>query len=177
CDAHRSPMVGLQVTDVTGIVTAKASNQFWMQDPSPDDSVATSEGIAVFGSAAAATVAVGDAVTVAGKVQEFRQGASGLSITEIASPVVVVNSHDNPLPPATLVGSGGRVPPASVIDNISTGDVETRSTFDPATQGIDFWESMEGMLLEFDDPQVVGPTNTSFGGPPIAPARSGGARA
>jgi uncharacterized protein len=171
--AHLSPLVGKQVTDVTGIVTARAGNQFWMQDPEPDGSIATSEGIAVFGSTAAAAVAVGDAVTVAGKVQEFRPGGTGLTITEIASPTVVVGSHGNPLPAATLVGEGGRVPPSAVIDNISTGDVETRSTFDPATQGIDFWESMEGMLVEFDDPQVVGPTNTSFGETPIAPAGSG----
>ena len=171
--AHISPLVGKQVTDVTGIVTAKASNQFWMQDPAPDADPATSEGIAVFGSTAAAAVSVGDAVTVAGKVQEFRPGATGLSITELAGPTVVVDSAGNDLPAATLVGPGGRVPPGSVIDNTSTGDVETRATFDPATQGIDFWESMEGMRVEFDDPQVVGPTQVSFGETPIVPVGSG----
>jgi predicted extracellular nuclease len=171
--AHISPLVGKQVTDVTGVVTAKASNQFWMQDPAPDADPATSEGIAAFGSTAAAAVSVGDAVTVAGKVQEFRPGATGLSITELASPTVVVDSAGNDLPAATLVGPGGLVPPASVIDNTSTGDVETRTTFDPATQGIDFWESMEGMRLEMDDPQVVGPTQVSFGETPVVPAGSG----
>src|SRR5204862_6089375 len=100
-------------------------------------------------------------------------GAAGLSITEIAGPTVVVNSSGNDLPAATLVGPGGRVPPAAVIDSTSTGDVETRTTFDPDTQGIDFWESMEGMRLEFDDPQVVGPTQRAFGETPIVPAGSG----
>jgi uncharacterized protein len=171
--AHLSPLTGQNVIDVTGIVTAKDADQFWMQDPNPDADPATSEGISVFGSRSAAAVQVGDAVTVAGKVQEFRPGATGLTVTEIGSPTVVVGSSGNPLPAATLVGTGGRVPPSAVIDNTSTGDAETRTTFDPATQGIDFWESMEGMRVELDDPRVVGPTNTSFNETVIVPAGSG----
>src|SRR6266545_338248 len=56
---HVSPLKDMQVTDVTGIVTAKAGNQFWLQDPAADADPATSEGIAVFGSTAAAAVSVG----------------------------------------------------------------------------------------------------------------------
>ena len=33
---HRSPMVGMSVSNVPGIVTARASNGFYLQDPSPD---------------------------------------------------------------------------------------------------------------------------------------------
>ncbi|HEV8353801.1 MAG TPA: Ig-like domain-containing protein, partial [bacterium] len=40
--AHISPLVGRQVL-VEGIVTAKASNGFWFQDPTPDSNDATSE--------------------------------------------------------------------------------------------------------------------------------------
>ena len=170
---HISPLVGKNVVDVQGIVTAKNGSQFWMQDPNPDADPATSEGIAVFGSISAGQVAIGDAVTVAGKVQEFRSGATGLTVTEIGAPTVAIGSHGNPVPAATLVGTGGRVPPGAVIDNTSTGDVETRTTFDPATQGIDFWESLEGMLVELDDPQVVGPTQLAFGETPIVPNGSG----
>jgi uncharacterized protein len=171
--SHTSPLAGKSVVDVAGVVTAKTASQFWLQDPNPDADPATSEGIVVFGSISAGQVAVGDAVTVAGKVQEFRPGATGLAITEIGSPTVVIGSQGNPLPAATLVGTGGRVPPGAVIDNTSTGDVDTRTTFDPATQGIDFWESLEGMLVELDDPQVVGPTQLNFGETPIVPAGSG----
>jgi predicted extracellular nuclease len=171
--SHISPLAGQNVIEVPGVVTAKDADQFWMQDPNPDADPATSEGIAVFGSRSAAAVAVGDAVTVAGKVQEFRPGATGLTVTEITNPTVVVNSQGNPVPAATLVGAGGRVPPTAVIDNTSTGDVETRTTFDPATQGIDFWESLEGMLVRMDSPRVVGPTNTSFGETMVVPAGSG----
>ena len=46
----------------------------------------------------------------------------------------------------TVIGPGGRVPPTSVIDDDATGDVETSGSFDPATDGIDFYESLEAML-------------------------------
>src|SRR5262249_53935788 len=74
-------------------------------------------------------------------------------------------------PAPTLVGTGGRVPPATVIEDDATGDVETSGVFDPATDGIDFWESMEGMRVEIDNAAVVGPTNL-FGEIPVVPVGS-----
>ena len=70
---HRSPHVGQPVT-TTGIVIAKSSNGFWIQDPEPDTDPATSEGLFVFGTAAAGLVTVGDLVHVSGTVTEFRPG-------------------------------------------------------------------------------------------------------
>ena len=67
---HVSPFNGQSVV-VPGIVTAKRSNGFYMQDPSPDSNDATSEAIFVFTSTAP-TVNVGDDVSVAGLVTEFR---------------------------------------------------------------------------------------------------------
>ena len=172
--AHLSPDNGLTVTGVPGVVTAVGSAQFWMQDPQPDADPATSEGISVFTGTAPA-VAVGDSVTVSGSVNEFRPGGSGgltnLTTTEITTPTVTVAAHNVPLPAPTLVGPGGRVPPSTVIEDDASGSVETSGVFDPATDGIDFWESMEGMRVEIDDAGVVGPTN-SFGELPVVPAGS-----
>ena len=36
------------------------------------------------------------------------------------------------------------MPPTTVIEDDATGDVETSGVFDPASDGIDFYESMEG---------------------------------
>jgi uncharacterized protein len=59
-----------------------------------------------------------------------------------------------------VVGAGGRVPPAQVIEDDANGNVETTQTaFDPAEDGLDFWESLEGMRVSITDAQVVGPTN------------------
>jgi predicted extracellular nuclease len=171
--AHLSPLAGKLVGNVTGVVTAKSGNGFWFQDPQPDDNPATSEGVFVFTSSAP-IVAVGDAVTVEGTVAEFRPGGSGgtdnLTTTELTNPKVTVTGTA-PVPAATIVGPGGRVPPSTVIDDDSTGDVETTGTFEPATDGLDFWESLEGMWLGIDQPEVTGPTS-SFRELSVVPAGS-----
>ncbi|HKP18345.1 MAG TPA: lamin tail domain-containing protein [Gaiellaceae bacterium] len=166
--AHRSPLAGNVVSGVGGIVTAKTTNGFWMQDPNPDANDATSEGIFVFTDSAPA-VNVGDALSVLGTVSEFRPGgptSTNLTTTELASPTVAVQSTGNPLPSATVVGTGGRVPPASVIEDDATGDVETSGVFDPASDGIDFYESLEGMRVQVNNPRAVGP-RASFGEIPV----------
>ena len=161
---HVSPFAN-QVVSTNGIVTARATNGFWLEDPSPDASDATSEGVFVFTSTAP-LVSVGDAVHVNARVQEFRPGgasSANLTTTELASPAVTVVSQGNALPAPTVVGIGGRVPPSMVIeDDASSGDVETSGTFDPQTDGLDFWESLEGMRVELNDAVAVGPTS-SFG--------------
>ncbi|MGH3029227.1 MAG: Ig-like domain-containing protein, partial [Gaiellaceae bacterium] len=167
--AHISPLVGERASRVPGVVTAKSSNGFYFQDPAPDGDPATSEGLFVFGSSAAAGVAVGDAVEVSGNVAEFRPGGStgaNLTTTELTSPSVTVLSNGNPLPAATVVGTGGRVPPSEVIDNDSSGSVETSGVFDPSEDGIDFYESLEGMRAQVNDAVAVGPSNR-FGEIPV----------
>ncbi|MGK5533012.1 lamin tail domain-containing protein [Streptomyces sp. URMC 129] len=172
--AHRSPLNGQQAQAVPGVVTAVAGNGFWMQDPSPDTDPATSEGIFVYTGSAPGRQ-TGDSVTVTGTVAEFRPGGSGgtdnLTTTQLTSPSVTLVSTGNALPAGTLVGSGGRVPPAKVIDDDATGDVETSGTFDATTDGIDFWESMEGMRVRLDNAPVVGPRN-DFGEIPVVPSGS-----
>ncbi|OGO37739.1 MAG: hypothetical protein A2W35_18615 [Chloroflexi bacterium RBG_16_57_11] len=167
--AHLSPMLADFVT-TQGIVTALRSNGFFMQDPVPDSDVATSEGIFVFTSSAP-SVLVGDLVEVVGTVLEFRPGGSSsanLTTTELGNPglVVTVVSSGNPLPAATVIGAGGRVPPNLSIENDATGDVELSGVFDPDEDGIDFYESLEGMFVQVNNPVVVGPTN-SFGEIPV----------
>ncbi|MGH8982882.1 MAG: Ig-like domain-containing protein, partial [Acidimicrobiia bacterium] len=167
--SHTSPLVGERASRTPGIVTAKSSNGFYFQDPDPDGDPDTSEGLFVFGSSAAAGVAVGDFVEVSGNIAEFRPGGSSsanLTTTEITSPSVTVHSNGNPLPPATVVGAGGRVPPTEVIDNDSSGSVETSGVFDPDEDGLDFYESLEGMRAQVNDAVAVGPSNR-FGEIPV----------
>jgi uncharacterized protein len=169
--AHRSPKTGVKVAEVPGVVTAVSRNGFWFQDPAPDADPATSDGLFVFTSSAPA-VAVGDAVTVTGTVTEFRPGGDedNLSTTELTTPTVTVTASGQPVPAPTLVGPGGRVPPSSVVEDDATGDVEAAGVlFDPAEDGLDFWESLEGMTLRIDDAEVVGP-RSGFGELPVVAA-------
>jgi predicted extracellular nuclease len=164
--AHISPFKGMSVL-TRGVVTAMSASGFWIQDPSPDADDATSEGLFVFTSSAP-TVQLGDDVSVTGTVNEFRASANNLTTTEIGSPSVSVLSSGNVLPAAIVIGTGGRMPPTSVIEDDATGDVETSGTFDPATDGIDFYESLEGMRVQVNNPVSVAPTN-SFNEQPVLP--------
>jgi uncharacterized protein len=170
--AHISPYNGENVSGVEGIVTWERSSSFYMQDPTPDADEATSEGVLVFGSGLGALVNVGDQVRVSGRVVEFRPGGSGgltnLTTTEITTPglVVTVLSTGNALPGSTVVGTGGRIPPSEVIEDDATGSVEDSGVFDPAQDGIDFYESLEGMRVQVNDAVAVGPTN-AFGEIPV----------
>jgi predicted extracellular nuclease len=169
--AHLSPFSGQDVSGVEGIVTVERSSQFWMQDPTPDSEAATSDGVLVFGSGVGALVNVGDHVAVSGRVAEFRPGGEmtdNLTTTEITTPglTVAVLSSGNPLPAPTVVGAGGRVPPSTVIEDDATGSVETSGQFDPGSDGIDFYESLEGMRVQVNQALAVGPRN-GFGEIPV----------
>jgi predicted extracellular nuclease len=159
--AHISPLAGKVVSAVPGVVTSVRPNSFTMQDATGDGSAATSDAILVFANGVGGSVSVGQAVTVSGRVTEFRPGgaaSTNLTTTEITSPVVTAGGPGAAIA-QTVIGAGGRDPPPSVIDDDATGDVETSGSYDPATDGIDFYESLEAMLLRVPDPVVVGPTN------------------
>ncbi len=161
---HLSPYVGQHVENVYGIVTVTDSRGFWMQTPDADvdDSDATSEGIYTYVGSGGPGVSKGDEVLVTADVSEYYPGGYGtgnLSITELSHPSVITLSSGNPLPSATILGNGGRIPPNMIIDNDSTGDVNSTPNFDPDQDGIDFYESVEGMLVQINDAQAVGPTS------------------
>src|SRR4051794_620166 len=158
--SHISPHAGDIVSHVPGIVTAVASNGFWFQDPNPDDDIRTSEGVFVFTSSRP-TAAVGDEVTVSGRVQEFRSAPGNLTTTEISRPTVTTVATGRSIAP-TIIGAGGRIPPDQVIEDDADGNVETQRDFDPENDGIDFHESLEGMLVEIKDAVATGPS-VAFG--------------
>jgi predicted extracellular nuclease len=173
--AHLSSYDGDLVSQVPGVVTAAAATGFWFQDPQPDADVSTSEGVFVF-TGSTPGVAVGTSVTVSGRVQEFRPGCfpscpptssafANLTTTELVTPTVV-SAGPGPAIPPTVIGLGGRVPPALVIEDDSAGNVETSNTFDPTADGIDFYESLEGMAVQINDAVAVGPRNP-FGEIPV----------
>ena len=150
---HTSPFVGNEVT-TSGIVTAVASNGFYLQDLTGDGDRATSDAIFVF-TGAPPTVVAGDGISVRGTVSEFRGGndQSNLSTTQLTSPVITVNSTGNALPAAILIGPDGITPPTEIIDD------DSFAIFDPENDGIDFFESLEGMRVTVQNPVALESTN------------------
>ncbi len=152
---HISPYDSLAV-ETTGVVTVIASNGFYLQDPVGDGNDATSD--AVFVKTDPAAVAVGDSIRLTAKVVEFQPTNSrNLTVTELVSANISTISRGNTLPAPIVIGIGGRPQPTSIIEDDNFG------SFDPATDGIDYYESMEGMLLKLPAVQAVAKPNNQSG--------------
>jgi len=144
---QRSPLAGRELRDVRGLVTAVGPHGFWMQDPDPDGDAATSEGLFVHLDPPRANgdpLQAGDEVAVDGIAGEYvppnRSGQ--LPVTQLDRVALRLVARGRPLPPATRLGRGGRQPPTESLQ-----------------AGLDFWESLEGMLVEVADPVACSPTS------------------
>ena len=161
---HLSTHDGDFVAGVPGVIIAKHADGFFIQDPTSDRDERTSEGIFVFtGVGSRPDVPVGMAALVNGLVDEFRPGSAtgnNLTTTEITRATWTIGAAGSVQP--TVLGLGGRIAPIFVIDNDAVGgNAEDPATpFDPRTDGLDFHESVEGMLVRINNPLVVGPSNS-----------------
>ncbi len=157
---HTSPLVNQTVT-TEGVITANKSNGFFIQDATGDGDPNTSDGLLVFtGSTLPPAAIIGHLVRVKGTVSEFRSNSrpNDLTVTEISGSPVVTDLGVGPTITPTIIstdpvrtGPNIRKPPA-VID-------ATPGTYNPAANGLDFYESLEGMLVEEDNARVTGPTS------------------
>jgi len=152
---HVSAYDGIHVAGIEGIVSSKTSKGFYLQDDKPDELDCSSEAIYVFVNSYPEVIP-GDRVMVSGLVNEFYPGGEenyNLSITEIEKPEIKILSHNNTIPEAIVIGDGGRKIPGYVIDN------DGLTTFDISEDGIDFYESMESMIVQINSGIAVGPRN------------------
>ncbi|WP_282691644.1 endonuclease/exonuclease/phosphatase family protein [Streptomyces sp. CC208A] len=160
-----SPLVGKQVTGVTGIVTGVraygSSRGFWMQDPQGDDDPATSEGLFVFTSSSP-MVAVGDAVSVNGTVTEYVPGglnSGNQSLTQLSRPQITVVSKGNELPAPVTIAPWS-VPDAYAPEgDPANGGSINGLTLKPDTYALDYYESLEGTNVRVGSSRVVGASN------------------
>ncbi len=136
-----SPFAAQKVT-TSGVVTARVSTGFFLQDPVPDADPATSEGIFVFTSSAPpGSAAVGNLVQVTGMVSEFRRSSAANlpAVTELTQPSITVLSSGNALPEPRL---------------ITAEDLR-------ADGGIAQLERFEGMRVRFESITATAPTGGS----------------
>ena len=139
-----------------GIVTAVDSNGFFIQDAVGDGEFATSDAIFVFTGGAPSGVDVGDEYRVEATVGEFfpgRVGTRNLPSTQLVNATLTELSSGNDLPDALVIGSNGVLPPTETIDD------DAFAFFQPFQDGIDFFESVEGMLVTVIDFVATAPTN------------------
>lgn len=162
-NAHRSPLWGHQVA-TKGIVTA-VDNVDWfprgidiiIQDPEGDGIDETSDAVHLHLTGDVTDVKVGDEILVKGTVFEhqtldIRQNMSKTVIRDITE--VKVLSTNNPLPKPVVVGMQGRAIPDRILSTW-VGDLNFKP-FLKLTDGIDFWESLEGMRITIKNPRIAG---------------------
>ncbi|MEL6892087.1 MAG: endonuclease/exonuclease/phosphatase family protein, partial [Actinomycetota bacterium] len=169
---HVSPRVG-EMVRFDGVITAVAFNGFYVQDNDGDGDNRTSDGI--FVSTFRSSFDLDDLkplrkVRITGEVSEFIPGGFGtgnLSTTNIIGADVLQFRKNGRFVrewvfPEKIGGPNGRTAPK--VDVISDDELpvdlrnEPGDPFDPFADGIDFYESIEGMLVRLNDPQIVGAT-------------------
>lgn len=158
---HKSAYEG-QLVNTEGVVTAidtTGTKGFYIQDANGDGNDATSDAVFVFSTSGSAQVHVGDLVKLQGTVVEYAgSDPNNLSITEVTNlQQLTVISSGNAVA-STVIGEGGRLPPTEAIDS------DHFAVFNPDHDGVDFYESLEGMLVTAKDVQVVDGTynNATF---------------
>ena len=153
---HRSPLEGRFVSGVEGVVTAteftKRDRGFWLESESPDGDPATSEAIYVAWEGAD-TLRAGQRVRVGGRVEE-RASGKNLPVTTLALIALENLSGNAALPAPPRLGRDFVIPQSADDDGLAR--------FEPATDAIDLWESLESMRVEVPAGTVIGPTR-SFG--------------
>src|SRR5262245_49206215 len=155
-----SPIVGQNVTNVPGIVTATRttgnSRGFWMQDPTADADPLTSEGIFVFMGSTSPAVVSGDSVLVSGRISEFRPATGSQSLTEIGGTVATIKLTSGNALPAAI--------PVSLPDVFTKSGALEAQPREPDSYVLDWLEVREGMRLTItQDTRLVSPVNTDFG--------------
>ncbi|WP_426272355.1 FN3 associated domain-containing protein [Exiguobacterium sp. R-17] len=153
--AHTSPYAD-QLVRTTGVVTYVVdANNFYMQDPNPDNDSRTSEGILVYAKNHGA--AVGQKVATTGYVKEWILGGysdkfdTDLAVTEISTVNLVKGALNEGLPASIVLGDKGVLIPTQVVDN------DSFAQFDPEEDAIDLYESLEGMRVALPNAIVTGP--------------------
>ncbi|TGZ77931.1 endonuclease/exonuclease/phosphatase family protein [Ascodesmis nigricans] len=169
--AFISPYKDQTVANVTGLVTAVGSSGFYLRDlPSvkKPKKLDGSSAIYVYGSSSAKQVAVGDVITLSGKVEEYRSNDLYIPLTEITGARDILKvSSGNTVEPIDL--SKLKIP-TEQYSKLDDGNIfgvpnnqalisVVNATLEPKKYGLDFWESLVGELVYVKDPAALGKTS------------------
>lgn len=155
---YLSPYNGKNVTNVSGLVTAKGPNGIWIRSTTPDQDERTSESVYVYGRSFGSSLVVGDVIQLNGTVSEYRSSKDYVYLTEIINPRLIQKvSSGNTVTPL-VIGKDTVSPPNKKFSALDNGDVfavpnnvslisVANPTLIPRNYGMDFWESLSGELV------------------------------
>ena len=156
-ESHQSPLVGKEVVINNVVVTKTDGGKgFYVQDKVSDNNPKTSDAVYV---ASEEKVESGDLLKVQGTVKEgymeeysvrpgqtFKKPAGSLTVTQIIN-ATITKLGKTDLPKALNISEKM---PKDIVDN-------TPTKYNPETEALDYWESLEGMRVEVTKPKVTGP--------------------
>ncbi len=155
-ESHESPLAGKEVIINNVVVTKTDKTGFYVQDKVSDNNPRTSDAVYV---ASKDKVESGDLLKVQGTVKEgymeeysvkpgqtFKKPAGSLTVTQIINATITKLGKAD-LPKALNISEKM---PKDIVDN-------TPTKYSPETEALDYWESLEGMLVEVTKPKVTGP--------------------
>ncbi|MEZ7742643.1 LPXTG cell wall anchor domain-containing protein [Gemella sp. 20925_1_85] len=158
-ESHQSPLAGKEVVINNVVVTKTDKTGFYVQDKVSDDNPRTSDAVYVASTDPKNKVESGDLLKVRGTVKEgymeeysvkqgqtFKKPAGSLTVTQIIN-ATITKLGKAELPKALNISEKM---PKDVVDN-------TPTKYNPETEALDYWESLEGMLVEVTKPKVTGP--------------------
>ncbi|WPH01093.1 Hypothetical protein R9X50_00392800 [Acrodontium crateriforme] len=143
-----SPYKGQTVTGVEGVVTAKGPNGFWIRSMRPDNDERTSESIYVCEKSNLSQANVGDAISLNGRVSEYRSlklyrylseidNATNITLLESGKKVTPINLGFPRAPPTqqhTSLDNGDTLGTPDNVRRIS----EVNPVLEPRKYGLDF---------------------------------------
>lgn len=160
-DRHVSPLIRHRVT-TSGVITAfgvvdwyPGGVDIYIQDPEGDGRDETSDGLHIYLADEAVDLQVGDHITVTGVVYEqVSNNELGRTSLRDVSQLRLNSRGVMDLPAPVRLGEGGRAIPKHHISTYN-GNLNEKTWLN-LKDGIDFWESLEGMRVEVKDLRVVG---------------------
>lgn len=161
-NTYQSKYANQHVDAVQGIVTYQykinGQHYFHLQTPdrNADNDPKTSEGIIVYTGKEAPQVKVGDAIEVSGLVSEYAiEGYPDKQKTD--QPITEIDARPEKQGKIIVKASHQSLPKPIKIKRIPSKISSTDGRFNPKTNALDYWESLEGMRVQVDDVRSVGP--------------------
>jgi len=166
-----SPYRNEDVSNVTGVITAKGPDGFWIRSTEPDQNPQTSESLYVYDDGTVSgNLTRGDIISLSGRVAEYRSSSSYLFLAELTQPSdIQVLSQGNEVKPI-VIGKDIDGPPTEQYSTLDNGDVfaspnnasqisVVNPELQPSEFGLDYWESILGELVTVRKPLAVNKPN------------------
>lgn len=158
------------MTSVRGTVTAKGPNGYWIRSTAARNGKRGPQSVYVFGDETLDSVAVGNVISLSGRVEEYRSDEDYLYLTEIVDATDLTVQSENGTVTPLVLGEGRLSPPTEVYTSLDEGDifgipnnVSQVSVENPVLQpkkfGLDFWESLSGELVTVRDARAISKPN------------------